>query len=162
MKKAFFISILAVLMTACGAFKTINTVQLAPGITKDKVISKYGKPKRVLAVYRTDEGCREVLEYIDRRSDVYALEFLEGNLLGFYFLYDALNPVPTCVPPPASSAVYAEPGRVYLYNNVSTSYYTTPQQKISSEMKPAPTTPTTPVVPTTPTTPTTPVVDGNI
>lgn len=97
MKKLFIFLTLSLIFVSCGMYKTADINSLTTGMSKMDVEYVMGPPTRVLAVNRTQYGLQEVLEYITRRDEVYALEFWDDYLTGYEFMYD--NWVPAPAPP---------------------------------------------------------------
>lgn len=102
MKKLMYIltlTALALLVTSCGSFRSLDINRLTTGMTKAQVEEMAGPPQRVLAVNNTKDGYQEVLEYSTARNEVYALEFWNDYLTGYEYLYDDIQYVPAPAPP---------------------------------------------------------------
>lgn len=114
MKKIIFAMIVAVVLTACGTYRSLDLNKLTTGMTKEQVETVVGKPDRVLAVNNKKEGFQEVLEYRTSADEVYALEFWNDYLTGYEFLYEDVNYVASVAPPtmwpPYGRPIYIIPG----------------------------------------------------
>lgn len=108
MKKLSFIAILisALLFVACGTYRSLDLSQISVGMSKGEVTDLLGESERVLEVNKSSEGYVEILEYSTPKNEVYALEFLNGYLKGYEFLYKDENTTTTYISPYYSPYYY--------------------------------------------------------
>lgn len=99
MKKIIILFLVAVIVTSCGVYQTVDINRLTTGMTKAQVVNMFGSPQRVLAANQTRDGYQEVLEYRTYRDEIYALIFWDDYLTGYEFLYDDITYVPAPAPP---------------------------------------------------------------
>lgn len=115
MRKILLLSLLALLMTACGSTRNLDLSKLRTGMTKAQVQSMIGNPDRILAVNETENGHQEILEYRTSRDEVYGLEFWNDYLTGYEFLYDDPDYYVNYYFPPTYPTVFPEYGRpIYI------------------------------------------------
>ena len=107
MKKIVYFSIIVLIATACGTYRTLDLRRLTTGMTKAQVEKVAGLPYRVLAINETEDGYQEVLEYRTGANEVYALEFWNDYLTGYEYLYDDIEYIAPAYPP----AMYPPYGR---------------------------------------------------
>ena len=110
MKKFIPVFILLILLlSACGTYRTITVSRLKLGMSKADVEHMFGPPKRILSVSQTEYGYQEVLEYKTSNDEIYALDFMNDQLVGYEFLYDDIDYIPP-MPQPVV-IVHDYPGR---------------------------------------------------
>jgi len=107
MKKFIYVLLVALLLSACASYKTLNLNRLTTGMTKLEVEQVAGLPSRILGFNETKDGIQEILEYRTSRDEVYALEFWNDYLTGYEYLYDDYQYIPPVGPP----AYYPDYGR---------------------------------------------------
>lgn len=108
MKKIVFLFVISAILVGCATTNYPNLGKLTLGMTQIQVENLLGPPERVLAYNRTPQGYQEVWQYRTQFDEVYALDFLNGYLEGYEFLYD--DPqyyVPA--PPPVVRPPYGRP-----------------------------------------------------
>lgn len=94
--------------------------RLSSGMTKYQVDNILGRPVRLLSTSYLQNGQVEVYEYITYRNESYAVEFWNGNLSGYDFLYENATNIrpgqtgrPSSINPPRPT----RPDRPYNNNN---------------------------------------------
>lgn len=92
-KLSLIIILIAFLLTSCGAIKLADVNNLSQGMTQMEVSRIMGNPVRILSTSYTQYGRQEVFEYHTYRSEVYAIEFLDGRMTGYDFMYEEVPPV---------------------------------------------------------------------
>lgn len=113
MKKVILVLLVAVIVSSCGVMKIADVQKLRVGMNRQEVEEYMGRPNRILSTDYTSNGLSEVYEYNNYNRDVYAIEYLDGYLVGYSFLYqadDVLNPPGRPVPPNRPSQP-ARPGQ---------------------------------------------------
>lgn len=104
MKKIIFFIIIAIAITGCSAFRSVDISQVTTGMTKAQVRNILGAPDRVLSTAQIENGFQEVLQYRTSGGDVYAIQFVNDYLTGYEFLYEDVMyvapPPPVVLPPP--------------------------------------------------------------
>ncbi|MBK5720557.1 hypothetical protein JGH11_06705 [Dysgonomonas sp. Marseille-P4677] len=102
MKKYVFIAIFAtLLLSACGAMKVADIGYLSQGMSYSEVNRIMGNPKRILSSDYTQDGLIEVFEYHTYQNDAYAIEFWDGRLSRYDFMYENNGPSTIVVPSPS-------------------------------------------------------------
>ena len=110
MKKLISIFLLLMLLSACGTYRTITVSRLKLGMSKADVEYMFGPPKRILSVSQSEYGYQEVLEYKTNNGEIYALDFMNDQLVGYEFLYDDIDYIPP-MPQPVVIVPGYYPGR---------------------------------------------------
>lgn len=118
MKKYIFIALFAALLfSACGTMRVADVSNLSEGMSQSEVTRIMGNPIRILSSDYTQDGLVEVLEYRTYQNDVYAIEFWDGRLSRYDFMYEdrpSTIVVPSPVyplPPPRPRPDYVTPSR---------------------------------------------------
>lgn len=75
-------------MTACGSMQLADVTGLSDGMTKSQVDNIMGRPVRLLSTSFYQDGRTEVYEYVSYRNESYAIEFWNGRLSRYDFLYE--------------------------------------------------------------------------
>lgn len=100
MKKYIFIVFVSTfLLAACGSMRIADVGNLSEGMSINEVNSIMGSPIRVLSSDYRPDGKVEVLEYRSYQNDAYAIEFWNGRLTGYDFMYED-RPVNVVTPSP--------------------------------------------------------------
>ncbi len=100
MKKSIFIILFAgLLFYACGAIRVSDVTSLSMGMTQSEVNNIMGIPVRKLSSSYTQDGMFEAFEYHTYRNEAYAVEFHNGRLSRYDFMYEDIPPT-TVAPPP--------------------------------------------------------------
>lgn len=120
MKKNKFLAIVAsaTLLMACGTYGALDLSRVDLGMSKDEVVDMFGPYDKVLSATKNDKGYEEVVEYTTNKDEIYALEFLNGFLTRYEFLYTDDAPKTTYVYPPYPSYCdYWRPPILVIPNN---------------------------------------------
>ena len=89
MKKSVFIIIfIALLFSACGTMRLADVSNLSVGMTQNEVNRIMGQPVRILSSSYTQDGRQDVYEYYTYRNEAYAVEFWDGRLSRYDFMYE--------------------------------------------------------------------------
>jgi hypothetical protein len=80
------------ILTACGVLRVTDVSRLSPGMTQIEVDRILGNPVRILSSSYIQEGEINVYEYITYRNESYAVEFLNGRLNRYDFMYENVPP----------------------------------------------------------------------
>lgn len=88
--KKIMIALLSIMLifSACGSLRVADVNNLRIGMSQYEVERIMGKPVRILASSRTQDGLFEAFEYRTYRNEAYAIEFWDGELNRYEFLYD--------------------------------------------------------------------------
>lgn len=88
--KKLILSIFFIIFTfaACGTLQLADVTRLSPGMTQTEVDHILGRPVRILSSSYTEDGDISVFEYITYRDESYAVEFLNGRLNRYDFMYE--------------------------------------------------------------------------
>lgn len=81
------------ILTACGTLQVADVARLSPGMTQIEVDRILGNPVRILSSSYIQDGEINVYEYITYRNESYAVEFLNGRLNRYDFMYENVPPV---------------------------------------------------------------------
>ncbi|MDH6307707.1 hypothetical protein M2451_000156 [Dysgonomonas sp. PFB1-18] len=109
MKKILVIIFFTTLLfTACGTMRVADVYNLSPGMTQNDVNRIMGTPLRILSSSYTQEGRIEVYEYHTYQNDAYAVEFLNGRMSRYDFMYED---VPVISPSPVYPVRPTHPAR---------------------------------------------------
>lgn len=89
MKKSVLVALfMALLFSACGSMRVADVSYLSQGMSQSEVNRIMGNPIRILSSDYTQDGLVEVLEYHTYRNDAYAIEFWDGRLSRYDFMYE--------------------------------------------------------------------------
>lgn len=80
------------ILTACGTLQVADVARLSPGMTQIEVDRILGNPVRILSSSYIQDGEINVYEYITYRNESYAVEFLNGRLNRYDFMYENVPP----------------------------------------------------------------------
>lgn len=115
MKKLALLLFISSLMMACGSLRMADVTNLSEGMTKVQVDNIMRSPVRLLSTNYMQDGIVEVYEYITYRQDSYAIEFWNGRLTGYEFMYENVTPTPNrpghVVRPPSNPPRPSTPNR---------------------------------------------------
>lgn len=117
MKKLIFILLISLSLVSCGAMRLADVSNLSEGMTKAQVDNIMRAPVRLLSTSYKQDGTIEVYEYITYRQESYAVEFWNGRLSGYDFMYENTTPAPNynrpghVVRPPANPPRPSTPSR---------------------------------------------------
>ncbi len=112
-KRLGIILLIALIATACGAIRIADVSNLSEGMTKAEVDNIMGRPVRLLSTSYMQNGASEVYEYITYRQESYAVEYWNGRLSGYDFMYEnaVATPPAHVVRPPSNPARPSRPSR---------------------------------------------------
>lgn len=99
-KSAFIIIFMVLLFSACGTMRLADVSNLAIGMTQNEVNQIMGQPIRILSSTYTQDGRQEVYEYYTYRNEAYAIEFWNGQLSRYDFMYEDVPPAGIAPRPP--------------------------------------------------------------
>ncbi|MDL2223676.1 hypothetical protein LJB98_06260, partial [Bacteroidales bacterium OttesenSCG-928-M11] len=90
MKKILFILVAIVLLQGCvtSGYRTYDIKDLRVGMTRYEVENLIGPAERVLSIRWTNLGYEEILQYRNYYNQLFALEYIEGILVGADYIYD--------------------------------------------------------------------------
>ena len=133
--KKLILTIFSIILvfTACGALQLADVARLSPGMTQVEVDRILGKPVRILSSSYAEDGEINVFEYITYRNESYAVEFFNGRLNRYDFMYENVP----------SNIIEPNPTPVYPVHPVRP----IPPAKPQPPVRPQPEKPTTPVKP---------------
>ncbi len=106
MKTSTFLLLLLMFLAACGTSRMVTVDRLRLGMTRGDVEHMFGPPQRILVVSQTEYGYQEVLQYKTHSNELYALEFVNDQLVRYEFLGDDMEYIP--LPPPPPIVVYPD------------------------------------------------------
>ncbi|MDR1091261.1 MAG: hypothetical protein LBL79_09315 [Prevotella sp.] len=99
-KLTLIIFSIMLILTGCGTLQMADVTRLSSGMTQPEVNRILGNPVRILSSSYTQDGELDVYEYITYRNESYAVEFLNGWLNRYDFMYENTPPA-TIAPNPA-------------------------------------------------------------
>ena len=105
--------LIVLITTACGAIRIADVTNLSEGMTKAEVDNIMGRPVRLLSTSYMQDGASEVHEYITYRQESYAVEYWNGRLSGYDFMYEnaVATPPAHIVRPPSNPVRPNRPNR---------------------------------------------------
>lgn len=101
MKQIIIIFMISILLSSCNTTMTVGDIRtLDVGMSRAQVDAYWGNPRRLITVEYTREGVFEVYEYNSYYREVYAVQFLNGFVVGYDILYKDFytRPRPNSVP----------------------------------------------------------------
>ncbi|MBB4036112.1 hypothetical protein GGR21_002013 [Dysgonomonas hofstadii] len=87
----FIIFSIIILFTGCVTTRVSDVYNLSVGMTPNEVGRIMGQPVRILSTSYTQDGMFEVFEYQTYRNESYAVEFLNGRMTGYDFMYENVS-----------------------------------------------------------------------
>ena len=99
-KSAFIIISMVLLFSACGTMRLADVSNLTIGMTQNEVNQIMRQPIRVLSSTYTQDGRQDVYEYYTYRNEAYAIEFWDGRLSRYDFMYEDIPPAGIAPRPP--------------------------------------------------------------
>lgn len=105
-KYVFILFFLSIIFSACGSLNSSrvgDVSYLREGMTQSQVNGILGRPIRTLSSSSTQDGLIQVFEYHTYHDEAYAVEFWDGRMSRYDFMYDnsPVTPSPGYYPSPA-------------------------------------------------------------